>query len=483
VGAAAAGQQPLPPWALYGAVGTVAALIGVLAGLNPPVGIVTALGFAFVVLTMANLTAGFCMFAGLTFVDQVLPTAGVLSLTKVIGLLLLLSWVAVITVGGRTARRSELFSHPWLLYVLLLFGAWIALSATWAEERGAALTGLVQFIPLAALFLIVFTAVRTRGQAVAVIAAFTVGAIVSAAYGLAVPTDPTATDRLSGGAGNANETAAALVAGATLLGALAAGLRRQPVLRLVATAGVPFLVFGIFLTLSRGGLVAMGAALIATIAFAGRWRPQAVGVAIVGVLSAVVYFGAFAPAGAKDRVTALDGGTGRTDVWTVGWRMVEDHPVRGIGNGNFANTSVHYLLRPGAIVRDDFIIDTPKVAHNSYLEVLAELGIVGLALFLTVLGFALACIVRAARLFRRLGDRQMELLSRALFVALVGLLASDFFGSRQYEKQLWLLLALGPAFLALARAQLEAGSSERAFEASEDSSSRESSPRASRAST
>jgi O-antigen ligase len=139
--------------------------------------------------------------------------------------------------------------------------------------------------------------------------------------------------------------------------------------------------------------------------------------------------------------------------------MVEDEPVRGIGAGNFANTSVHYLLQPGAIVRDDFIVDTPKVAHNSYLEVLAELGVVGLVLFAGVLAFALTCIVKATRVFARIGDRQMELLSRGLLVALVGLLASDFFGSRQFEKQLWLLLALGPAFLALARAQADARSS------------------------
>ena len=372
------------------------------------------------------------------------------------GLLLLISWVGVITVGGREARRTELFSHPWFLYVLALLGAWIALSATWAEDSGAALTGLIQFIPLASLFLIVFTCIRTRGQAVAVIAVFTAGAVVSAAYGIMVPTDPEAADRLSGASGNANETAAALVAGAALLGALAAGLRRQPALRLLAAVGVPFLVLGIFLTLSRGGLVAMAAALVATVAFAGRWRPQALGVAVIGVLMAVVYFGVFAPDQATERVTKIDGGTGRTDVWTVGWRMVEDHPVRGIGNGNFANTSVHYLLQPGAIVRDDFIVDTPKVAHNSYLEVLAELGLVGLVLFAIVLVFALGCIVKAARLFARMGDRQMELLSRALFVALVGLLAADFFGSRQFEKQLWLLLALCPAFLALARTQLEA---------------------------
>ena len=219
---------------------------------------------------------------------------------------------------------------------------------------------------------------------------------------------------------------------------------------------MPFLILGVFLTLSRGGLFALVAALVATVAFSGRWRPQAAAVAALGVVGAIVYFGAFAPVEARERVTTVDGGTGRTDVWRVGWRMVEDEPVRGIGAGNFANTSVHYLLQPGAIVSDDFIVDTPKVAHNSYLEVLAELGVVGLVLFAGVLAFALACIVKATRVFARIGDRQMELLSRGLLVALVGLLASDFFGSRQFEKQLWLLLALGPAFLALARAQADA---------------------------
>jgi hypothetical protein len=39
---------------------------------------------------------------------------------------------------------------------------------------------------------------------------------------------------------------------------------------------------------------------------------------------------------------------------------------------------------------------------------------------------------------------------------LVGLLAADFFGSRQYSKQLWLLLSLCPALLAISRAELAA---------------------------
>ena len=41
---------------------------------------------------------------------------------------------------------------------------------------------------------------------------------------------------------------------------------------------------------------------------------------------------------------------------------------------NFPVASIHYLLEPGALMRTDFIVDNPKVAHNTYLNVLAELG-------------------------------------------------------------------------------------------------------------
>ena len=144
--------------------------------------------------------------------------------------------------------------------------------------------------------------------------------------------------------------------------------------------------------------------------------------------------------------------------------MVEANPVAGVGAGNFANTSVHYLIEPGAIVRDEYIVDTPKVAHNMYLEILAELGIVGMTLFLTILGYSLYCALKAIRRFGELGDRQMEIVSRALFVALIGLLVSDFFGSRQFNKQLWLLMSIAPALLAIARTSSEAAAAAAADE-------------------
>jgi O-antigen ligase len=191
--------------------------------------------------------------------------------------------------------------------------------------------------------------------------------------------------------------------------------------------------------------------MIASVFVAGRYRPAILSVMAVVGLFGVGYFVALAPQASKDRITKLDGGTSRTDIWRIGGRMVSAHPVRGVGSGNFQLSSVHYLLKNPGAVRYDYFVDHPKVAHNTYLHVLAELGLVGLALFLSIIGFAVVCAFRAAQLFTRRGDRDMELLTRGLLLAMIGLLSADFFISAQYSKQLWLLLGLGPVMLMIAK--------------------------------
>jgi O-antigen ligase len=103
--------------------------------------------------------------------------------------------------------------------------------------------------------------------------------------------------------------------------------------------------------------------------------------------------------------------------------------------------------------RSDFIVDTQKVAHNAYLQAWAETGVIGLALFLGVILGLLACSLQAIRWFEREGNLLMEILTRAQLVATIGLLSSLFFASDQYNKQLWLLMALGPAMLVIAKAR------------------------------
>jgi O-antigen ligase len=199
-------------------------------------------------------------------------------------------------------------------------------------------------------------------------------------------------------------------------------------------------------------------AMIAAVIVGGRWRAQVAVAGTLVVLSLVGFFAFAATPDQRDRVTQVGQGstTGRSDIWTVGWRMVQAHPVRGVGVGQFESSSVHYLIAPGTIRRSDLIVDQPKVAHNIYLHILAEMGVVGLSLFLLILGFALRCMLLAAREFGRRGDAAMDLISRSVFVGLIGILAADFFASEQFSKQLWLLLGIGPALLAIAQRRDEA---------------------------
>ena len=134
--------------------------------------------------------------------------------------------------------------------------------------------------------------------------------------------------------------------------------------------------------------------------------------------------------------------------------MVEAHPVRGVGAGNFPTSSIHYLLiQPGVLRRSDFIVDTQKVVHNAYLQAWAETGVIGLVLFLAVIVSLLTCSWKAIKRFERDGNVLMEVLARAQLVACIGLLSSLFFASNEFNKQLWLLMAMGPAMLAIAKAR------------------------------
>jgi tetratricopeptide (TPR) repeat protein len=88
-------------------------------------------------------------------------------------------------------------------------------------------------------------------------------------------------------------------------------------------------------------------------------------------------------AGAPDRLLSTSTSS-RGDYWDVAAHMVEAHPLGGEGAGGF--TRVWLRDRPALLfVRD---------AHNLYLETLAELGPLGLALLLAALSTPLAGVRR-----------------------------------------------------------------------------------------
>jgi O-antigen ligase len=199
------------------------------------------------------------------------------------------------------------------------------------------------------------------------------------------------------------------------------------------------------------------AAPIAAVICGGRWRGRLTALAIVVAVVGGVYATTFAPSTVRERFTQTAGASpeteGRITLWRVAQRMVEAYPVEGVGAGNFQISSKHYVLEPGSLPRSDEVFEGNKVTHNTYLQTAAELGLVGLALFLTLIFFSLWCMARAAGLYRRARDAPAEALARSLLVAMVGLLAADVFITQMFSTQLWLMLGLGPAVYAIAKRQ------------------------------
>jgi hypothetical protein len=82
-------------------------------------------------------------------------------------------------------------------------------------------------------------------------------------------------------------------------------------------------------------------------------------------------------------------GTGRSRLWHVAWSSFAHHPLAGAGAGSFQRT---WLKDPGA----NFYVQD---AHSLYLETLAELGMVGLALLGALVALPLIAAVRSRGTF------------------------------------------------------------------------------------
>ena len=89
--------------------------------------------------------------------------------------------------------------------------------------------------------------------------------------------------------------------------------------------------------------------------------------------------------------------------WQAGWYMFLDHPWLGVGAGNYAEAYGAYFVGPWP--------EALGHAHNYYINMLAELGVIGGGLLLLILGVA----------FRHLGGRlvQSEAQSRTFWRALL----------------------------------------------------------------
>jgi O-antigen ligase len=254
---------------------------------------------------------------------------------------------------------------------------WTALSAVWSIDPDASLLDaqrtLLYVVAAAAALLV-------RG---ALLLGTLAGTVAVCAYSLAErlvngppePPDPFEGSLLHEPVGYANGLGALAALGV----ALAVGLlaRRRA---LLAAAVVPLLT-ALALTESRGAIVAalVGAAVAGTLAY-GRVRAARVVTAVAGAALALALL---LPAGSLADDLARHAGP-RPWYWHVAWEDVASAPLVGQGAGTY---HLSWLERQP-------IADAVRDAHSLYLETLAELGLVGLALVLLALAPPLVAALR-----------------------------------------------------------------------------------------
>jgi probable O-glycosylation ligase (exosortase A-associated) len=348
-------------------------------------------------------------------------------------------WVAVAVVAGLVlvmGRERLLTWAPETLLMAVLAG-WIGLTTYLAVFPDIANVAFGRYWKAILVALLTTGMVRDRRRlrVLFLLIAASIGllAVKYGAFGLA--RGGTRFDRGPGGMLNDNNTfALGLNMALPLLVAIVA-TERSRLLRLAAGAMALLTILTILFTFSRGGLLTLAAVGVFLI-----WRSKrpllAAAVLALGLVAAVALTSSGLQEQYLERAASIrnyqqdNSARGRLNSWRVSWLVFEDYPVFGIGPNNLETVFDQYTPRHV----------TFHVAHNSYLELLAECGLPSLLLFLAMLG---ASFLRLERLRRRPPAPWVGVYAGMLQASLGAYMVGSVFLNMAYFDLVYHLVGLG----------------------------------------
>jgi O-antigen ligase len=205
------------------------------------------------------------------------------------------------------------------------------------------------------------------------------------------------------------------------------------VLLLASLSIVPLAWHAAFLTASRGALVGIGVVLLV---LTMRSRRKSVGIFIAVAFVAAFYFqggdtlhersGTIADLG--DEASTND----RFEAWAAATNMIVAHPITGVGLAAFGQAFPYFSDKP------------PRIAHNTFLQITAEWGVVAGVAYLVLIGGTLLRLMRNGRLLRASSSpesRALEAINEACFLGLTGfVICSLFLSLEKFELFHYLVL-------------------------------------------
>ncbi len=322
---------------------------------------------------------------------------------------------------------------------LTLLGVVSVFTSIWQSNSVAAIRS---WIPYAALFIIAAALFRStyakRWALKSLFFASTAIALLSVLrgegrFGFGYTLDP-------------NDTAALFVMAIPLASYLIRGARWPTSIMIIA--GTIILIAGVFRTGSRGGLLALIAVVIASVfVFRGRYRTLGIVALLLGIAITPIVF----TDELKQRIEDIRSGEdynftsdgGRLAIWKRGLRYMNEKPLLGVGIGNFT------IADQEDAEDDSRSRGSIMTAHNSFIQVGAELGYIGMALFI----FIILSSMRSARKVIRAYDSDRATggvcepvaLASSVLLMLVGMTIAGMFLSLAYSALFVITFAIANA--------------------------------------
>jgi len=228
---------------------------------------------------------------------------------------------------------------------------------------------------------------------------------------------------------------------------------RKRWVRLLALGCMLLILAGFAITYSRGGILTF-VGLVMIMIFLGyiRWWQMLLGGVLLTLVVLVVAPGFLGrletfrtlPQLLSQRDTVEGHGAirGRLTEMLAGVHCFFDYPLLGVGPGQYMPFySVKYMENPEIAFRS---LATQRRAHCLYAELSAETGIVGILLFLGIVGTLLARLWSLRRRFRR-KQPGLANTATAFWLGIMGYLGSAVFLHLAFQRYLWILLALAGA--------------------------------------
>jgi O-antigen ligase len=347
---------------------------------------------------------------------------GIGSLARIAG------FMAVGVVVLTLVERGRVRLRPASLYLALVavYVLWNLASHFWSVEPGATMTRAATLIQLAAMVWMLHQVGSDERRRDVIAQAFVLGAYAS--IGVALAVFVTGAQTWSRDVGGLNPNWFAIGCSFAVPVAWGLALRARRPLWLYLNALYPaFAVFAVVLSASRGGFVTLLIALTVIPLTLGRLGLVRQLIVFVLVITAATGTFLAAPqlfAGLEANVERLqstvdeiDGGTltGRTVIWDAGVDAFMASPIVGHGYATFR-----------AVVEPS--LGRGRSAHNAFLSVAVGSGVIGLALFATLIGVVAVGVIAVLA-------RRIEFLV-IIATLIVGMVPANL----ENNKSVWFLL-------------------------------------------